>query len=172
MQTHLWGPLLTIAKTLTGLVLGLLLMLNLNYMDGLFKAVAPLDYIRGRVSRETYISRYRPAYKLHVYAGRHLSEGSRILGQFLGNRRYYSQHDMVFADSLLKDLVTRYGSGQSVSETLNAMGITHIMIRQDLFEKWVAENFKPDEISVLKTFFSGYLTLLHGGSGYILYKLI
>lgn len=172
LDKHLKGARLKIGKGLAVLVIGIMLVLNISYLVDLFGKVAPLEYITGRVSREDYISKFRPAYKLHEYAGRTLPEDSKILGLFLGNRSYYSHRDIVFEDSLLRELIGRYNSDKAVGDELNAKGITHLIIRQDLFEKWVFDNFDAAELSVLKAFFSNHLSLMYANVGYVLYKLI
>jgi hypothetical protein len=158
-------------KLAAGLGLGALLVLNFSYMANLYAKVAPIEYIAGKVSRADYISRYRPAYKVHDYAAHHLRHDSIILGQFLGNRRYYSRRQIVLDDALIKRLIDRHKSEHAVVAALSARGITHLMVRHDLFEKWVLDNFDPSELSILKAFFSNHLTPLYTNAGYVLYKL-
>jgi 4-amino-4-deoxy-L-arabinose transferase-like glycosyltransferase len=172
LNNQLKGTGLKFGKAVAVVVLGIMLALNIRYMADLFDKVAPLEYITGSVSRADYISRFRPAYKLHEYTGRNLPEDSKILGLFLGNRRYYSRREIVFKDSLLKELISRYNSDKAVGDELNARGITHLMIRQDMFEKWVFDNFNQTELSILKTFFNNHLKLMYADTGYVLYKLI
>jgi len=130
-----------------------------------------MDYISGQVTRADYISRFRPEYRLHVYAARNLPLEAKILGQFLGDRRYYSQREIVFEDYLLKDLVKKGRSAEAIGNQLAQRGITHLLIRHDLFEKWVGDNFSPAEINVLKDFFGSRIVLLQATAGYALYAL-
>ncbi len=171
LERKLHGTGLIIARIGCVLMLGALLALNFNYLASQFRRVAPLAFISGRESRVDYISRYRPAYKLHAYAGRHLPANAKILGQFLGNRRYYSQREIVFEDHILKELVGRYRAANVVGAKLAQSGITHLMIRLDLFDKWVGDNFGQADLEILQTFFREHLSLMQGHSGYALYKL-
>lgn len=159
-------------KILAGMGLGILLVLNFSYMVKLFERVDPLSYITGVVDRDAYINRFRPAYKVHAYAGQNLPEDSKILGLFLGDRRYYSTREFVFKDSLLKTMITKYPSAAGVARELEAMGITHLMLRKDLFESWVGNNLNPIELTVLKEFFSRHLSVMNTNAGYILYALV
>lgn len=161
-----------VGKGLAVTVFAGMLLLNFLYISGLFNTVTPLDYLSGRVTRSDYITRFRPAYKLHVYAAHNLPEEATILGLFLGNRRYYSQRNIVFAEHVLAGLVRRKTNTGTMTAELGARGITHLMLRGDLFEKWVAQNFMPDEIALLKDFFQQRLILLDSYGGYFLYKLI
>lgn len=164
-----WRP---VGKGLAVTVFAGMLLLNLFYISGLFKTVTPLEYLSGRVTRSDYITRFRPAYKLHAYAAHNLPEDATILGLFLGNRRYYCQRDIIFEEHLLVSLVRRKADTVAMTADLNARGITHLMLRGDLFEKWVAQNFRPDEIARLKDFFQQRLILLGSYRGYFLYKLM
>jgi len=171
VQSRLQGAGLIAAQSGCVLMLAALLAVNYNYMAGQFRRITPLEYISGQVSRADYISRFRPEYRLHVYAGRNLPANARILGLFLGNRRYYSQREIVFDDHLLKELIHGDRSAEAVGKQLEQRGITHLMIRHDLFEKWVGDNFSPAEITVLQEFFGKRLFLLQAVSGYVLYAL-
>jgi len=153
------------------LVLGALFFLNIAYMAEQFVKVAPLTYISGKVTRDDYISRFRPAYRLHEYAGRYLPHDAIILGLFMGNRRYYSRRQMIFDAAFFKELVCRYDSAQTVADALGARGITHLMLRQDLFERWATDNFNPAQLSNIEALFSNHLTPLVTGGGYGLYQL-
>ena len=158
-----------------GLGLALLMVvalsLNFRYLVQQFNAVMPLEYISGRISRADYISRHRPAYPVHVYANRHLPRDAVILGLFLGNRRYYSDRRIVFNHYLLKDALSDNQPGRFSSFHLRQQGITHILLRQDLFEKWVHDNLSAPELEALARFFNNEITLLTSNSGYYLYEL-
>jgi 4-amino-4-deoxy-L-arabinose transferase-like glycosyltransferase len=163
-----WRP---IAKTAVIAVFTGLFLFNIHYIAGLYHTVAPLDYLSGQVSRGDYISRFRPAYKLHAYAGLHLPEDATILGMFMGNRRYYSQRDILFADYLLTELVHTSASAGEMAAILRAKGITHLMLRGDLFERWRAQNFNRQETVLLRAFFQDHLTQLFTYRGYFLFKI-
>jgi len=151
---------------------GAMFSLNLFYLAGLFRVVAPWDYISGKVTREAYISNFRPAYKLHEYAGRTLPDNALILALFLGHRRYYSQREIIFEETLFADLIRRRDSPHQIAAALSAKGITHLMIRRDLFEKWGAHNFNAKEAVLVQIFFNDRLKLLFSHRGYYLYKLL
>jgi len=144
---------------------------NFKYLVKQFREVKPLEYISGRISREDYISRRRPAYRVHAYARDHLAPDAVILGLFLGNRRYYSERSMLLDDYLLLEALSGVESGQSCNNVLGKRGITHIMLRQDLFTKWAHDNFRPQGMEVLVRFINRELTLLTSHRGYYLYEL-
>jgi len=149
-----------------------MLSLNMVYLVDQFDRVAPLDYLNGKVSRADYISRFRADFKLHAYASRNLPNNATILGLFLGKRGYYSQRKIIFKAPLIKDLVARHAQPQEVAKALQTMGITHLMFKRDLLERWVTDNFNLTETKTLEMVFNDHLTLLYGYRGYFLYELI
>ncbi len=74
----------------------LLLFYNGRYIVRQFREVRPLEYLRGEVSRDQYINRYRPEYALIQFANQKLPRNSKILVIFLGNRGYYFDGKVVF----------------------------------------------------------------------------
>ena len=147
------------------------LLSNGLYLAGLFKTVQPLTYIRGQATRDAYIERFRPALSVHRYAGRHLAADARILALFLGNRSYYSDRDLVFNRGLFLDAVKRAEDARQVAARLRSHGLTHLIIRYDLFIQWANDNFSPAEIKRVQLFLDEVAPRLYAGRGYGLYAL-
>ena len=74
------------------LAVAMLLLFGMNaaYLLDQFRVVDPIGYLSGRVGREMYITRYRPEYPVMKFANEYLAADAKILGLYLGNRRYYS----------------------------------------------------------------------------------
>lgn len=144
---------------------------NYLYLGGLFKSVRPIPYISGRIERDDYIAQFRPAVSTHRYAGRHLDKDSKILGLFLGYRSYYSDRNLVFGDPVFKNAVKRAGDAQQIAHCLSSQGLTHLMIRYDLFDRWVNDNFTGAEKNKLRIFFHDIATRLYTSRGYGLYAI-
>ncbi len=50
-------------------------------------------------------------------------------------------------------------------------GITHLMVRYDLLNKWIGDNFDNKRIENLRIFFNKYLILLFSNEEYGLFQL-
>ena len=126
--------------------------LNAKYIIERFSYVQPLPYLTGKVSRDAYIQAFRPEYAAMQYANRNLSQNDRILGVFLGNRGYYSDIDIIFSITLLRDLAEKAETSADISAGLDKRGITHLMVNYELFNSFV-KDYSLHEKQMLKDFF-------------------
>jgi 4-amino-4-deoxy-L-arabinose transferase-like glycosyltransferase len=110
--------------------------LNAVYIVKLFKTVDPLSYISGTLDRDAYISKYRSEYPVLQYVNRSLTQNAKILGLFMGNRRYYCDRELVFGESLLTRAVMGAESTERIGEMIAKQGFTHMIVRFDLFKQW------------------------------------
>jgi len=146
-------------------------ILNALYIIHQFKQVDPFSYISGRVERDAYITRYRPEYTILQYANSHLAADAKLLVLFMGNRRYYSDRDLIFGIDLFRTIVKRVDSAQVVLNDLRQSGFTHLLIRYDLFNKWTDKQFNDREKKILKEFFARDARHVFSNNGYGLLEL-
>jgi hypothetical protein len=59
---------------------------NAHYIASQFQIIQPLSFLRGTISREQYITHFRPEYTVIQYANNHLKQDESVLCMFLGNR--------------------------------------------------------------------------------------
>jgi 4-amino-4-deoxy-L-arabinose transferase-like glycosyltransferase len=150
----------------------IILALNASYIWKQFRYVDPLSYISGRISRDAYIAKYRPEYSIYQYVNRHLPDNAKLLGLFLGNRRYYSERDLIFGVSEFKKIVNSADSEKKFLKELREKGFTHLIIRFDLFNQWTNNQFDNRKRELLKLFFAGHVRPILSKDGYELFELI
>jgi hypothetical protein len=161
-------------RVCTGLVSAIIVLLvglNVNYLLNQFRDVDPISYISGRVGRDDYIERFRREHPTIQFANRNLSEKAKILCLFLGKRLYYSDREMIFNEGFLLDALKRAGSSREVLIHLRKRGITHLLIRYDLFNQWQIDNFDKREKEVFAKFFDEHVNLLFSKNNYGLFEL-
>jgi len=150
--------------------LAFFLILNAYYVIGQFRYVGPLNYLSGALSRDEYISKYRFEYPAMQYINKNLSPDARILFIFLGKRGYYCDRKYVFdmnnRKSTLRQLVKKTNTPEKILLGLKGMGMTHLLINYDIFEKWVKTQFTPEDKEILNSFFKKYVKLLFFKKGY------
>jgi hypothetical protein len=95
-----------------------------------------------------------------------------ILGVFLGNRSYYSNRQMVFNfKKFLLDMYQKNFSTKEVTANLKDAGITHLIIRYDLFNQWVDNNFDDHQKAKLALLFNAHMDLVFSKGGHGVFKL-
>jgi hypothetical protein len=146
-------------------------VVNLSYIVKQFHFVAPLSYIEKKIDRDAYIARYRPEHTIYRYANKHLPDEVKILGLFLGNRRYYCDRDLRFGNNLFRQIIKGADSSTTVLAQLQRRGFTHLLIRYDLFNRWATKQFDDNEKEILGTFTLRYLKNLLTKDGYGLFEL-
>lgn len=147
------------------------LLPNVNYVLGQFAQVRPLSYLSGAVSRDAYIRQYRPEYEVFSHVNRHLPQTAKILSLFLGNRLYYSDRQIAENVGLFAGSVRSMQPPEEICRQLQQHGYTHLMIRFDLFERWMGDNCNPRQLELLRAFFRSQTTLLFRYHGYGLLEL-
>ena len=148
-----------------------LISLNVVYLIDQFKIVEPMRYISGEAGRNEYIEKYRPEYAVINYANHNISDNAKILCMFLGNRSYYSDREVVFDYSLASKTVIQKDSPDKIFIDLRNRKITHILIRYDLYNKWVQDNYNNREKVIIRQFFKKHLKLQYSKNGHGLYRL-
>ena len=149
----------------------IIIALNASYILRQFSYVDPISYISNRLSRDAYIAKYRPEYTIYQYANQHLSDGVKILGLFLGNRRYYSDRELIFGVDEFKKIVNSAGSEEILINGLRRKGYTHLIIRYDLFNQWTNKQFDDSKKQMLKILFAGHVKHILSQDGYGLFEL-
>ena len=155
------------------LILGIVIMLGINiaYIYRQFLLVDPASYISGRIDRDSYIEKHRPAYAAIKYANHNIPSNSKILCFFLRGRRYYSDRQMLFDESIFFESIQSSAELETVVADLSKKGITHFLIRYDLFQRWSENNQNSKQRKRLNSFSKNNLMLLFSKGGYGLYGL-
>ena len=153
------------------IMVAVIFVVNLSYIVKQFHYVAPFSYIGKKIDRDAYIARYRPEHTIYRYANKHLPDEVKILGLFLGNRRYYCDRDLRFGNNLFRQIIKGADSSTTVLAQLQRRGFTHLLIRYDLFNRWAAKQFDDNEKEILGTFTLRYLKNLLTKDGYGLFEL-
>lgn len=144
---------------------------NANYFIERYQKVQPLEYLRGFVSRDEYISERRPEYPVVRYINANLPKDSFILALFLGERRYYFDRDVLFNEGILKSSLRTGAKPDEVLSEIRGFGITHLMIRADLFNNWVINSLTDDERTALKKFWEKYVRFKIDKNGFFLFEI-
>jgi len=142
-------------------VSGLMLAYNGRYLGEQVAVVNPLPYLRGEVSRDDYITAFRPEYPAIRFANATLPPDARVLCLFLGNRGYYMKFEPLFfrMDSAVIHLLFEKDNE-----------ITHLLLREDLTNNWLSNLESHDKIKIISQFDSSLIPIF-AKNGYALFEI-
>lgn len=104
---------------------GSMLWYNGQYLGSQYVEVNPLPYLRGEISRETYISNHRPEYSAIQWLNARTTPQDRIICLFLGNRGYYMDFFPVFH--------SLYNGPMPLDQATSE----YILARDDMLKAWI-----------------------------------
>jgi hypothetical protein len=146
--------------------------LNLHYIRQQYRIYEPICYLRGDIQRDAFIEKHRPEYAAIRYANRNLAPDACILGVFLGNRSYYSDHSLRFDYyKFLQYPFKQQYSDEQIMALFHKSGITHLLMRFNAFNQWVANNFDEQEKLRILQFFKNNTSRIFVKNGHGLYRL-
>jgi 4-amino-4-deoxy-L-arabinose transferase-like glycosyltransferase len=160
-----------VGGSVTFAIVAVVLSMNTGYIIDQFRHVDPVSYITGKIGRDEYIERFRHEYPAIRFANHKIPEDAKVFALFLGNRNYYSDREMVFDENHFREIVWRATSPKEVLIKLKKRGITHLLIRYDLFNEWFDTNFKDKEKETLGEFFKTHSIRIYYKNGYGLFRL-
>ncbi len=126
------------ANTVTGLVVAAYFLPNLLYAQGLFVKIDPVPYVTGQQDYATYVLQHRPEYAVISLANHVVPADRKVLGLYLGNRRYYFSADAIVVNQVFTSIAERSASGDAIADRLLDLGYSHLVVHTGLFRHWLA----------------------------------
>ncbi len=160
-----------VASGISVMIVLLILGSNMTYIIKQFQIVAPFQYLSGNISRNHYIEKFRPEYSAIWHANDFLPAEAKILSLFIGNRGYYSDKEMLFDIDLFHSTVQKSDSPEELHAHLAKLGLTHLLIRLDMFDNWTHNNLNKKKKQLVINFLDLKTSLLFSKNGHNLYRL-
>ena len=171
IEQRMAGRAKCMSRVLLGGIVVVMLGYNGVYFVQRFHKVSPLGYLTGAISRDAYISARRPEYPLIKYVNERLGANAVVLGLFLGQRRYYFDRKVIFSEGVLMACLKENSSAGGALAKLREYGITHLMVRWDLFQSWAQFSLDDQEREQLQLFWKEHVYQLAAQNGYYLFRL-
>jgi len=153
----------------------LLLAMNGVYLWNYFQALSPLGYLRGNESREAYLGRMLPEYPAVQYINHNTPSTVRIYFLFVGRRVYYCERDYFHDDGdnpwILLRTIQSAREGNDIRVKLRERGLTHLLVREELLGRFLANNLTSEQSKVWGSFAGGHLMGLFHSRGYSVYRI-
>jgi len=135
------------------LSVALLLSMNVAYLVRHVKKIDPMPIVSGQETRDTYLRRMLPHYHAVEYVNRKLPADAIVFTMFLGRRGYYLdrtyRNEPQFGAATLHRLIRAAETPEAFSRAVSDLGASHLLIRIDVFHRYLNDNFTPDQIQQL-----------------------
>jgi hypothetical protein len=130
--------------------IGLLLACNFLYLKNRITIIRPLPYVFKQEARNDFLRRNLSHYCAVEYINAHLPVDAKVFTMFLGRRGYYLERDYKnepsFGRKTIDYMVKSSVSEEKFKEYVKSMCVTHILMRIDLVDKYLQDNFSQQEI--------------------------
>jgi hypothetical protein len=123
---------------------------NFLCLKDYFNTVQPVKYILNQETKDEFLSRNVGSYPAMKYINENLPDDARIFLMFLGRRGYYLNkpyyHERSFGMNTLSGMVKASADKQHFQTYLQSLDCTHILMRTDLVNKYLHDNFPEKTI--------------------------
>ena len=168
-------PLRRILITVLLAILVLSLSRNMVYMKNYYQKITPMSYLSGRETRDEFISRHNSSYESIKYINSHTPENARIRLVFLAGRGYYLERKYSEGSSYgIGDMQTlvKAQDKRSFRNVLQSLDCTHLLIRTDLLEKYLNDNYPPDIRQIFFRRLGETMEVLYQKNSYMVFRII
>ena len=129
---------------------------NGQYLANLFSTVNPFPYLQGKISRDEYITSFRPEYSAIQYANSILPPKAKVLCLFLGHRGYYMNFYPVFEQpnsfGIFSEFLSLENKNFTILDLMREKNITHVLMRNDLTALWFKRMSNENQLRIKSLF--------------------
>jgi len=140
-----------------------LLTLNFLYLKNRMNIIKPFPHVLGQETREDFLRRNLLHFPVVEYINMNLPDDAKIFSMFLGRRGYYLErsykNEPSFGMNTINRMVKSAANEERFNEFVRSMDVTHILMRTDLVENYLRDNFSLKEISIFMNIFKKYWKL-------------
>lgn len=149
---------------------------NIFYIKNYYQSIAPMSYISGKESRDEFISHHDHSYAAMKYINEFTSKKAKIRLIFLAQNGYYLERtyedDPTFGMDVIHSLAASTSDDKTFQDQINALGYTHFLVRVDLFNQFLQNNYSSDASKLLLRRMSKAMDIIYNKNGYLIYKII
>jgi len=165
----------SIARILLFTGVAILLILNFNYLKSRKNFIKPFPYVMGKETKEVFLKRHLLHYDAVEYINNNLPMDAKIFTMFLGRRGYYLdkayQNESSFGMNTIENMVKSSEDEKKFKEYIRSMNVTHILMRTDLVNNFLKDNFSIPEIKRFTNLLTKYCKLIYESNGYSIWDV-
>jgi hypothetical protein len=162
---------------MSGLVIFLIALLTMNiiYIKKYYLKIDPINYLLKKESRDDFIVRRDSSHPAMMYINKNTPGDSKIRLILLAGRGYYLdriyQEDPSLGIDIIHGLVTASSNDKTFQNYLNSLGCSHMLIRYDLFQQYLYDNYSPAIVNQISQRMGKFLEIVYNANGYAVFKL-
>ena len=153
----------------------ILLIFNFSYLKNRTEIINPFPYVLGKETREVFLKHHLLHYDAVEYVNHYLPNDAVVFTMFLGRRGYYLdrayKNESSFGMSSIRHIINNAGDEKKFIEYFRSMGVTHILMRIDLVNQFLKDNFSKDHIQRFLSFEIKYWKKVYENKGYAVWDL-
>ncbi len=163
---------------MSGLVIFLIALLTMNaiYIKKYCLKIGPINYLLGKESRDDFIVRHDSSYPAMMYINKNTLENSRIRLILLAGRGYYLnriyEEDPSFGIDIIRGMIKNSSNEKSFQGYLSSLGCTHLLVRYDLFQQFMHNNFAPEIVNQVWKQMGKALNAVYDDHNYVVFSII
>jgi hypothetical protein len=160
-----------------GLVIFLIALLTMNviYIKEYYLRIDPTNYLHKKESREDFIIRHDSSHPAMMYINKNTPGDSRIRLILLAGRGYYLdriyEEDPSLGIDIIHGLVAASSNDKIFQNYLNSLGCSHILIKYDLFQQYLYDNYSTATVNQISQRMGKFLEIVYNANGYAVFKL-
>jgi len=152
-----------------------LLAFNFIYLKNRINIIKPLPYVLGKETREAFLRRHLLHYDAVAYINNNLPDDANVFTMFLGRRGYYLnrsyKNEPSFGMNTINQMVTSSTDEEKFVEYIRSMNVTHILMRTDLVDQYLQDNFSPEKIKGFLKLKKKYWKKIYQDDGYTIWDI-
>jgi len=136
----------------TVVIVTFFLGVNCLYLKDHFNTIGPISYIFSRETKDQFMARHIGSYLAIEYINKNLPPDAKVFLIFMGGRGYYLDRDYYHSSSFGIKTIKELAKAAKMSEDhfrnhTKSLKFSHILMRTDLFKKYLLDNFEQDTIA-------------------------
>ena len=163
------------AKVLVIGCVATLLIFNIIYLKYRIEIINPLPYVLGKETKETFLQHHLLHYNAVKFINDTLPDDAIVFTMFLGRRGYYLdrayKNEASFGMAAIRHMITNADDEEKFLEYIRSMGVTHILMRIDLVNKFLKDNFSKDHIKRFLSLETKYWKKIYENDGYAIWDI-
>ena len=163
------------AKVLVIACVATLLIFNIIYLKYRIEIINPLPYVLGKETKETFLQHHLLHYNAVKFINDTLPDDAIVFTMFLGRRGYYLdrayKNEASFGMAAIRHMITNADDEEKFLEYIRSMGVTHILMRIDLVNKFLKDNFSKDHIKRFLSLETKYWKKIYENDGYAIWDI-